>query len=156
MRIEFYEKDDPQKVVGTATWDGRRPRIETKDETVRATVERIFRPTPVVVDDGAFRYLGAKGEAMLQPGSVEWFREAALTRASAEELSARIVPEVDGERGWDPAAAYRTFRDSIRRLFEQEKDSVGATRRQPGESAPEDRAKTGDQPRGSAGPPTGP
>jgi hypothetical protein len=123
MRIEFYRKDDPGRVVGTATWDGRRPHFETEDDDARAALESIFRPTPVVVDDGAFRYLGATGEAVLQPGSVEWFREAAFTRSAAEGLSVRVVPELAGEGGWDPAAAYRTFRDAMKQLFDQAKEA---------------------------------
>jgi hypothetical protein len=117
MRVEFLRDDDNNVVVGSAGWDGRRPVLEADEDDVRHSLERIFRATPVVVNDGSFRYLGANGEAVLQPGSLDWFREAALVRSQEQGLRARIVPEVAGEGGWDPAAAYRTFRDSIRRLY---------------------------------------
>jgi hypothetical protein len=156
MRIEFYRKDDPGRVVGTAIWDGRRAQLEAEEETIRASLDRIFLPTPVVVEDGAFRYLGASGEAVIQPGSLEWFREAAFARSESEGLAVRVVPELAGEGGWDPAAAYRTFRESMRRRFEEAQEAAAASRPQPGEKEPAERAATGDQPRGSAGPPTGP
>jgi hypothetical protein len=47
---------------------------------------------------------------------LEWFRAAALTRAAAEDLSRRIVPDLEPGEGWDPAGDYRTFRNEIRRI----------------------------------------
>jgi hypothetical protein len=65
----------------------------------------------------------------------------------------RLVPEVAGQGGWDPAAAYRSFPAAVGRLIES---GVGRSRgeQQPGEEEPEERAETGDQPRGSDAPPT--
>jgi hypothetical protein len=156
MRIEFYRKDHPEQVVGTATWDGREARVEAEEDSTAEAIKRIFMRTAVVVQDGAFRYLGANGEAVLQPGSLDWFREAALARSAPEGLSVRVVPELSGEGGWDPAAAYRTFREAMRRRFEQSRESIDEGAQQAGEEQPQERAATGDQPRGSAGPPTGP
>jgi hypothetical protein len=112
MRVEFHPSDDPERVVAEAVWDGCRAVVRAPDEE-RAAVERFFRPTPVVLEDPALRPLGSRGETVLQPGSLEWFRAAALTRAAEAGLAARIVPEVAGPGGWDPAAAYRTFRQSV-------------------------------------------
>lgn len=115
LRIEFHRADAPDDVVGAATWDGRRLELHADDPGVRSALERIFRPTPVVVDDPALRGMGTSGEVVLQPGSVEWFERAAFVRASEVGLVARVVrPGVEG--GWDPAAAYRRFREQVRRL----------------------------------------
>ncbi|HEY2802930.1 MAG TPA: hypothetical protein VGJ67_03320 [Actinomycetota bacterium] len=103
-------------MVGRARWDGKRAVIETEDHELRGKLERVFRVTPVVVNDSSMRMLGASGESALQPGSLEWFRAAALNRAEAEGLSARIVPDLEPGEGWDPAGDYRTFRNEIRRI----------------------------------------
>jgi hypothetical protein len=67
------------------------------------------------VDDASLRSLGTHGESLLQPGSLEWFRAALLSRALALGLGVRFVAqEVRG--GWDPAANYRTFADQVSRL----------------------------------------
>ena len=153
MRAEFLRSGgEASDVVATASWDGRRVVVDGADPGVRDAIDRIFRPTPVVVDDPSYRSLGALGEAMIQPGNAEWFRAAAYSRAGAEGLKARVVPEVVGQGGWDPAAAYRTFREDVGRLLERgihRSDRPG----QPGERAPEERAETGDQPRASDSPP---
>jgi hypothetical protein len=106
-----------------------------------------------VVDDPSFRSLGAYGESVVQPGSLEWFVAASFTRAQAEGLGVRLVPEVTGQGGWDPAASYRTFRSTVRHLVAS---SVGRDRQrpQPEEERPKERAKTGDQPGDSDAPPT--
>ena len=116
MRVEFFRPNAPDDVVGRALWDGKRAVIETEDDEVRAKLERVFRITPVVVNDASTRMLGASGESVFQPGSLEWFRAAALTRTAEAELTARIVPDLRPGTGWDPAADYRTFRNEIRRL----------------------------------------
>ena len=113
MRAEFYRLDDPQAVLGTARWDGRHAVIEAEDEGVRASLRKVFRPTPMVVDDASLRPIGVRVTVTVQPGSMEWFREAALTRATPEGLRARIVPEARSATGWDPASAYRTFRQVV-------------------------------------------
>ena len=114
MRIEFHRPNEPDEVVGSATWDGGRARIEA-DADNRSVLERIYRATPVVTDDSAFRRQGARGEVVLQPGSLAWFSAAAYARAREAGLVARTVPGVR-EGGWDPAAQYRTFRESMDRL----------------------------------------
>jgi hypothetical protein len=116
MRAEVYRPNDEGTVVGEAVWDGRAVRIETEDDSVRTSLARIFRLTPVVVADTSLRPLYAGGEVVVNPGSLEWFREAALTRADREGLRVRLVPEAQGRGGWDPASAYRTFRQAATRL----------------------------------------
>ena len=116
MRADFYRPDDPETAVGTARWNGRRAEVESSDPDIRAALTRLFRSTPVVVDDAAHRPAGSFGEAVVQPGSLEWFRLAALSRAAGADLKARLVPEVQGRSGWDPASAYRTFRQVVTRL----------------------------------------
>jgi len=153
MRAEFTRTDDGPEVVATASWDRHGAVVvRSSDPEVRRALQRVFRPTPVVVDDPALRSLGAHGESLIQPGSLEWFQSAAYTRGPAEGLAVRIVPEVAGKGGWDPAAAYGTFSATMARLVES-----GARQReesQPGEEGPEERAETGDQPRGSDSPRT--
>jgi hypothetical protein len=116
VRVEFVRPNAPEDVVGRAHWDGRRAVVEAVDDDVRAKLTHIFRITPVVSNDASMRMLGASGDSVLQPGSLEWFRAAALTRAEVEGLSARIVPDLEPGEGWDPAGDYRTFRNEIRRI----------------------------------------
>jgi hypothetical protein len=116
MRAEFYRPDDPADVVGLARWDGRVARVEAADQDTETAIVRVFRPTPVVVDDPTLRPLGAHGESVVQPGSLDWFRAAAVTRSDEEGLRVRFVPQVRVGGGWDPASAYRTFRQTVARL----------------------------------------
>jgi len=116
MRAEFYRADDPETVLGTARWDGHRVTVESDQPEVRAAISRIFRPAPVVVDDPSLRSLGAGGESLLEPGSLEWFEAAAVRRAPDEGFAVRVVPEAVGHGGWDPASAYCTFRQSVYRI----------------------------------------
>jgi hypothetical protein len=154
VRVEFTRDGNGDEVVATARWDGRHAVVPSSDPEIRAALQRVFRPTPVVVDDPSLRSLGARGESVIQPGSLEWFRVAAFTRGPAEGLGVRIVPEVAGQGGWDPAAAYRTFPDAVEQLVL----SAESTRpeQQPGEEADgaEERSETGDQPRDSDAPHT--
>jgi hypothetical protein len=125
MRVEFTvpaseeeaeAKPEPATSVGSATWIGGRVTIEAADADVRSRLERAFRSTPVVTDDASYRRLGTHGEVQIPPGDLEWFRAAALLRAPAETgMLARLVPGVT-EGGYDPAAGYRRFEESIERL----------------------------------------
>jgi hypothetical protein len=117
MKVEFHRPDDPETVVGTASWDGERASVESGDDEVASALWRIFRAIPVVVDDGAFRRQGTRGEVVMQPGNLEWFRAAAQTRASEAGLVARMVPGIT-KGGYDPAAGYRSFDRAIERLVE--------------------------------------
>jgi hypothetical protein len=115
MQVDYLRADDPDTVIATARWNGA-VQIETDDEIVRGQLERAYRPTPVVVDDGAYRRLGTSGEVMIQPGDLEWFRAVSQVRAAAATgLVARLVPGIT-EGGYDPAAGYRTFEATIERL----------------------------------------
>jgi hypothetical protein len=115
VRAELYRPDAPEEVVAVAHWDGQAATIEGVGGGVDG-LDRLFRPIPVVVDDPSLRQLGTRGESLLQPGSLEWFRGALLSRAPTLGLSVRFVPEVAPGRGWDPAADYRTFERQIERL----------------------------------------
>ena len=118
MNVEFHPADDPETVVATVAWDGS-VRISCEDEAVRSQLERAYRSTPVVTDDSSYRRLGTSGEVVIQPGDLEWFRAASQVRAPAETgLVARLVPGIR-EGGFDPAAGYRSFEDSIERLSTQ-------------------------------------
>jgi hypothetical protein len=109
MLAEFYKPDAAEQVVGRAIWDGRGVHVEADDEAVRTSIERVFRPVPVVVDDPSLRSLGTSGPVQLAPGSLVWFRAAAEARGPVEGLRARLVPQSDAAMGWEPAGAYRTF-----------------------------------------------
>ena len=116
MRVEFFSPDAPDTVVATATWTGSAAVVDARDEEVRRVLTHAYRPTPVVVDDASYRQLGTSGEVVVQPGSLTWFRAATQTRATTESrLGARFVPGVR-EGGFDPAAQYRSFDESIDRL----------------------------------------
>jgi hypothetical protein len=107
--------------VGTATWVDGKAVIDGADDDVREALERAFRRTPVVVtDDASYRRQGTHGEVLVSPGSLEWFRAVAFNRAPAEAgVVARLVPGVS-EGGYDPAAGYRTFGESLERLSSRE------------------------------------
>ncbi|HEX6330032.1 MAG TPA: hypothetical protein VF129_01910 [Actinomycetota bacterium] len=113
IRAELHREDDAGAVVATATWDGQ-SHLEVADPSVEG-LDGLLRATPVVVDDAALRAFGAHGEVLLEPGSLEWFRAALLTRAPARGLTVRFVAD-DVRNGWDPAANYRTFAQQSRRL----------------------------------------
>jgi hypothetical protein len=115
MRVEFHRPGEPDVVVATATWDGSRASVASGDDEIAAALWRVFRPTPVVVDDPSYRRPGTSGEVVVDPGSLGWFRAAAQVRAAEAGLVARLVPGVS-EGGYDPAAGYRTFEDAVEGL----------------------------------------
>ena len=128
MKVEFYrpasaapaDRPDaeapPPELVGSASWVEGEPVVECGDEELLALLERAYRRTPVVIDDASHRRFGTHGEALIQPGDLEWFRAVSFARAPAEAgVEARLVPGIT-EGGYDPAAGYRTFEDSIERL----------------------------------------
>jgi hypothetical protein len=114
IRVELYRHEDPDTVLAVATWNDGRPRVEPA-EGAPDGVATILRPTPVVVDDASLRSLGSRGDVVLQPGSLEWFRAALSSRGAALGLSVRFVAG-EVRNGWDPAANYRTFQEQARRL----------------------------------------
>jgi hypothetical protein len=141
MRAEFYDPNDRETVVGVATWDGRVVHVSSGDDAARDRIRRVFRLTPVVVDDPALRPLSARGESVIQPGSLEWFRTAAVSRAQEAGLAARIVPEAQGQGGWDPASAYRTFRQTVAHLVGRARNE-GQDLEQAGEARPDGGAES--------------
>jgi len=114
LRAELYRPDEPERVVAVARWSGTGASIEVLEPGVEG-LDRLLRSTPVVVTDPALLPRGAHGEAVLQPGSLEWFRAALLTRAPSLGLAVRFVV-ADVRNGWDPAANYRTFDEQVGRL----------------------------------------
>jgi hypothetical protein len=114
VRAELYRPDEPERVVAVAQWSGTGASIEVVEPAVEG-LDRLLRPTPVVVTDAALLPRGAHGEAVLQPGSLAWFRAALFTRAPSLGLAVRYVID-DVRNGWDPAANYRTFDEQVRRL----------------------------------------
>lgn len=117
MRAELYRPDEPEAVVAVALWDGSTARLEPGEDAPDG-LDRLLRPTPVLVDDPSLRAQGTHGETLLEPGSFAWFRAALLSRAEALGLSVRFVPGVR-EGGWDPAAHDRTFEEQVDRLTSQ-------------------------------------
>lgn len=116
MKVELHRPDQPDAVVATVNWIDRQPVIETEDESLRATLQKVFRRTPVVIDDASYRRMGTAGEVLIQPGDLEWFRAVVQARIPAETgLVGRFVPGIT-EGGFDPAANYRTFEEQIERL----------------------------------------
>jgi len=115
MLAEFTRPDAPEEVVGRASWDGRRVRIEDAEPDLAAALARIFRPVPVVIDDPSLRSVGTSGTSTLEPGDLRWFMAAATTRAEREGFAVKLVATGRGVLGWDPAGAYRTFGQSVER-----------------------------------------
>jgi hypothetical protein len=106
----------PEPTVAVVSWQEGRAIVDSDEPAVADGLRRAFRPTPVVVDDPARRYPGTRGESILQPGDLEWFRAVALVRAPAETgLIPRFVPN-PGVGGYDPAANYRSFAEQVERL----------------------------------------
>ena len=116
MKVELSRPEEPDAIVATISWTGGRSVIDTPDDILRASLQKVFRRTPVVIDDASYRRLGTSGEVLIQPGDLEWFRAIVQARIPAEtSLVARFVPGVS-EGGFDPAAGYRTFEQQIERL----------------------------------------
>ncbi len=114
MRAEFHRPDD-EAILAVATWDGERVDVHADDPSVADSVRKVFRPTPVVVDDPSYRAQGTRGAVVVPPGTLEWFRAAAQGRSVEVGLVARLVPGIS-EGGYDPAAQYSTFERSMERL----------------------------------------
>jgi len=116
MQVEFHRPDEPDAVLAMVAWIDGQAVISSDDDALAATLSRAFRHTPVVIDDASYRRLGTSGDVQIQPGSLEWFRAVVQARVPTETgLIGRFVPGVS-QGGFDPAAGYRTFEDSIERL----------------------------------------
>jgi len=104
--------------VGRARWTGSGVQLvvpEDAPEGAREALERVFRATPVVIDDPSLRSPGSRGPTILEPGDLRWFIGAASSRAERESLSVQLVASDVPVMGWDPAGAYRTFQESVER-----------------------------------------
>lgn len=111
MRAEFFRREEPERSVAVAQWDGVRAEIRGADDDVRASVERILRRSSVVVDDPSRRALGTSGPVVVEPGDLDWFFAAAWVRGEEEGLSVRFATDTPG--GWDPAGFYRRMGDWV-------------------------------------------
>ncbi len=108
--------------VASVTWRDGVAVVQADDPGLRTSIERAFRPTPVVADDPSLRYPGTRGASVLQPGDLAWFRAVAMFRVPEEVgLAPRFVPVV-GPGGFDPAANYRRFPEQVERLNAREPD----------------------------------
>jgi hypothetical protein len=107
MRAEFFRLDSPDQVVGTAQWDGRRANVQSDDPEVEAALGRVFRASAVALDDPDTHIAGTRGEVVVEPGDLEWFRAAARVRGRREGLAVRFATEHPG--GWDPALDPETY-----------------------------------------------
>jgi len=129
MKVEFYgpppqppadqpgSEAPPPELLGSASWIDGEPVVECGDEELRTALASVYRKTPVVTDDAAYRRFGTHGEVVIHPGDLEWFRAASFVRVPAETgLEVRLVPGVT-EGGFDPAAGYRRFEETIERLY---------------------------------------
>jgi hypothetical protein len=116
VKVEFSRADDEERTsLAEVVWADGAVDVRSDDEELSTALRHAFRRSPVVTDDASLRRRGTFGEVVIQPGTLEWFRAAALVRAPAETgLAARIVPEIEG--GFDPAADYRPFDEKIERL----------------------------------------
>ena len=116
MRAEFHREDDPEAgAVGSARWTPAGVEIEANDPKVRRSIGRVYRGTNVVVDDPSLRSFGTTGPEVLAPGSLRWFLAATKARSGAEKLGYRLAPNEGPRMGWDPAGAYRRFKDQVER-----------------------------------------
>lgn len=116
MRVLFARPDAPDEILGEAGWEGYRVRIESNHEEIRSRLHRIFRPTPIVMEDPSLRPAGASGPVEVQPGSLQWFLGVARVRGEAAGYKVVFAPDGTGEPGWDPAGGYRPFTRQVERL----------------------------------------
>jgi hypothetical protein len=108
VRAEFFRPDDLESPVAVAEWDGARVHPGLDPD---ALLDRVFRVSPVVVDDHSLRPQGSQGPVVVEVGDLDWFRMAALHRSAEEGLQVRLVSDRPG--GWDPAGAYRRLGDWV-------------------------------------------
>jgi hypothetical protein len=107
MRAEFVRPSEPDRVVGSAEWRDGGAVIDAEDQATRDALARVFRASPVSIDDSAMRARGTSGTVVVEAGDMEWFRSAALVRGRAEGLEVRLVTRQPG--GWDPALDPQTY-----------------------------------------------
>jgi hypothetical protein len=115
VRAVFYRPDAPDLPVGEASWAGSVVLVTANEGSFEDVAARIFRRSPVVVDDASLRTFGTTGPSVLQPGSLEWFEAVARGRSHAEGLAVRMVPEGRSGIGFDPAGLYRPFGEQMER-----------------------------------------
>ncbi len=126
MRVDFLKIETTgadggeavrtESVVATVRWDGTPTLISAADDAIGSQVMALFNPTPLVTDEPSLRNFGASGVEVVSPGSYEWFREAARTRAPSLGLAIRFVADMEPGEGFDPAEPYSTLRAVVARL----------------------------------------
>jgi hypothetical protein len=116
VRVRFAKPDAPERIVAEASWDGSQVRFDAEGQDVQDTLQRIFRPTPIVLEDPSLRPAGTSGPVELEPGSFQWFLGASRVRGEVAGFKAVFVPDGTGEPGWDPAGGYRPFARQVERL----------------------------------------
>jgi hypothetical protein len=104
MRAEFFRPDTPDEVLAVVVWEGRSASIEMADDSIRRSLERIFRLSQV--SRGSDGPTAGTAQAV-EPGDLEWFRTVAMVRGEQEDLGVRFVTDTPG--GWDPAGTYRSM-----------------------------------------------
>jgi hypothetical protein len=107
MRAEFFRAEAPDRVAGSAEWDGRRAVVEADDDEVREALQRVFRASAVSIPDPGAGPSGPRRETVVEPGDMEWFRAAARVRGEREGFLVRFVTDVAGR--WDPALDPQTY-----------------------------------------------
>jgi hypothetical protein len=105
MRAEFLRPDKPDDILAVVAWDGRGASIRSAEDSVKESLERIFRASPVARESAEPTARTAQG--VVEPGDLDWFRTAAVMRGGPENLGVRFVSDTPG--GWDPAGAYRSM-----------------------------------------------
>lgn len=112
VRAEFFRPEDPETAVAAVEWDGRWVRLRhAADDRVRQTLRKVFRTSPVAVDDPSRRAAGTSGPVVVEPGDLDWFLAAAEVRGKQEGLAVRFATDTPG--GWDPAASYQRLGDWV-------------------------------------------
>lgn len=114
MRAELYRPDAPDRIVAVARWTDGDVELDILVGSVEG-LDRLLRRTPILIPGGFPKQLGAAGDTLVQPGTLDWFRAAMVSRAPALGLAARVIAD-DVRNGWDPASNYRTFEEQEERL----------------------------------------
>jgi hypothetical protein len=87
VKVELHRPDEPDAVVATVAWTDGTPVIDTQDDILRATLQKVFAERR---SWSTTRRTGAWHGAVHPAGDLEWFRRGA--DASPPAGSVRFVP----------------------------------------------------------------